>query len=144
MTECGGKPTPERILQIATGAWAADIVGAAAGHGLFAHLENGEDTADKLAKRAGISRRGAQTLLDGLVGLGLADLREGAYRNTAEASAFLIEGRPGYIGGSAKVMLAEAGHWPALPEPRAGCSVWTNYRLRRGSGRPGQGSTPGQ
>jgi SAM-dependent methyltransferase len=107
---------PDRILQLATGAWAASILGAAAGHSLFAHLDNGEDTADKLAERAGISERGAQTLLDGLVGLGLAELHDGAYHNTAEASAFLIEGRPAYLGGFAKVQLAEADSWPALPE----------------------------
>ena len=118
------QPTPGRILQLATGAWAAGILGAAAAHCLFTHLENSEDTAGKLAKRAGISERGAQTLLDGLVGLGLAELHEGAYRNTAEASAFLVEGRPGYIGGFAKVMLAEAGNWPAQPEvARTGAPV---------------------
>jgi SAM-dependent methyltransferase len=38
------------------------------------------------------------------------------YRNTAEASAFLVEGRPGYLGGFAKAMLAIAGDWAALPE----------------------------
>ncbi len=110
------QPTPERILQLATGIWAAGILGAAVGHAVFALLDSGEDTAGKLAKRAGISERGAQILLDGLVGLDLVELHGGAYRNTAEASAFLIEGRPAYIGGFAKVLLAEAGNWSALPE----------------------------
>lgn len=69
------QPTPERIMQLATGGWAAGILGAAASHSLFTHLEAGADTADKLAAQAGISERGAQTLLDGLVGLGLVELR---------------------------------------------------------------------
>jgi hypothetical protein len=43
---------------------------------------------------AAISERGAQTLLDGLLALGLVELVEGTYRNTAEASSYLIEGRP--------------------------------------------------
>lgn len=110
------QPAVGRILQIATGVWATAILGAAASHSLFTHLENGEGTADKLAKRAGISERGAQSLLDGLVGIGLVELRDGTYRNTAEASAFLIEGRPAYLGGLAKVFLADVGNWSALPE----------------------------
>jgi hypothetical protein len=69
------QPTPERIMQLATGGWAAGILGAAASHSVFTHLEAGANTADKLAAQAGISERGAQTLLDGLVGLGLVELR---------------------------------------------------------------------
>jgi hypothetical protein len=73
------QPTPERIQQIATGGWAAGILGVAASHCVFAHLENGFDTTGKLAERAGISGRGAQALLDGITGLGLAELRDGGY-----------------------------------------------------------------
>ena len=111
-----GQPTPDRIVQVATGVWAAGILGSAASHSVFAHLEQGDDTAASLAKSAGISERGAQTLLDGLLGLGLIGMSGGAYRNTAESSAYLIEGRPTYIGGFAKLMLAEAGNWSALPQ----------------------------
>jgi SAM-dependent methyltransferase len=110
------QPAVGRILQTATGVWATAILGAAVSHSLFTHLENGEGTADKLAERAGISERGAQSLLDGLVGIGLVELCDGAYRNTAEASAFLVEGRPAYHGGLAKLMLSDVGNWSALPE----------------------------
>lgn len=108
--------TPERILQLANGIRAVGILGSAASHSVFTHLENGEGTAIALARKADISERGAQTLLDGLLGLGLIELRNGNYRNSAEASAYLIEGRPTYIGDLAKVLLSEAGHWSALPE----------------------------
>jgi ubiquinone/menaquinone biosynthesis C-methylase UbiE len=110
------QPSPERILQLSTGGWAAAIVGAAATHAVFAHLEAGEDTAARLAKRADISGRGAQALLDGLLGLGLIELHDGSYRNTPEASTYLIEDRPGYLGGFAKVLLTRAADWTALPE----------------------------
>jgi SAM-dependent methyltransferase len=110
------QPTPEKILQLATGIWASGILGSAVSHAVFAHLDDGDNTADMLAKRAGISERGAQVLLDGLLGLGLLELRDGAYRNTAEASAYLVDGRPTYIGGFAKILLAQAGDWSALPE----------------------------
>jgi len=112
----GTHPSPERILQLSTGGWAAAILGAASAHTVFGHLAAGEDTAARLAKRAEISERGAQTLLDGLLGLGLVELHDGSYRNTPEASAYLIEDRPGYLGGFAKVLLTRAADWSALTE----------------------------
>lgn len=110
------QPTPDRIMQLMNGYWATGILGAAASHALFTHLEAGADTAATLAARAEISERGAQTLLDGLVSLGLVELGEGRYRNTAEATAFLVEGRPGSLSGFAKLKLAQFGVMADLPE----------------------------
>jgi SAM-dependent methyltransferase len=110
------QPTPERIMQLATGCWATSILGAAVNHSLFNHLDAGADGADTLAARAGISVRGAQTLLDGLVALELVQVHGGSYRNGPEAAAFLVEGRPGCMGGFAKFMLADMGSWSALTE----------------------------
>lgn len=101
------QPTPGRILDIANGYWATGILGVAAKHSLFTHLEAGVDTVDRLAAAAGISERGAQTLLDGLVSLGLVEVRDGRYRNTAEAAAFLVEGGSANLSGYAKLKLAE-------------------------------------
>ena len=98
-------------MGLITGYWATGIVGAAASHSLFTHLDAGAADADQLAARAGISLRGAQTLLDGLVSLGLVELRDGGYRNCPEASAFLVEGRPTCLSGFAKLKL---GHMVAL------------------------------
>lgn len=121
------RPSPERILALSTGGWAAAILGAASSLGVFAHLEAGEDNAARLAKRADISSRGAQALLDGLLGLGLIELRNGSYRNTPEASTYLIDDRPGYLGGFAKVLLTRAADWSALPDVvRSGTPVITD------------------
>lgn len=109
-------PTPERIMQLATGYWATAILGASASHSLFTHLEAGADTADRLAIQAGISERGAQALLDGLVGLGLVELRDGSYRNGAEAAAFLVEGRPACLSSFARFKLAQLGTLATLPD----------------------------
>lgn len=114
--EMNSQPTPERILQLLNGYWATGILGAAASHSLFTHLEAGADTADQLAAKAGISERGAQTLLDGLVGLGLVELRDGCYRNTAEAAAFLVEGQPACLSDFAELKLAEMRRLVALPD----------------------------
>lgn len=111
-----GQPTSERILRLINGYWATGILGAAASHSLFTHLEAGATGADQLAARAGISRRGAQTLLDGLVSLGVVELRDGGYRNSAEASAFLVEGRPNCLGGFAKLKLGHMAALTGLPD----------------------------
>lgn len=112
----GDQPTPDRIMQLINGYWATSILGAAASHSLFTHLEAGADTAEQLADRAGIAQRGARTLLDGLVALGLVELRDSRYRNTAEAAAFLIEGRPTSLSGLAQLKLAQMGGLAALPD----------------------------
>jgi SAM-dependent methyltransferase len=103
-------------MRLATGYWATGILGAAASHSLFTHLAAGADTAGQLAARAGISERGTQTLLDGLVSLGLVELCDGTYRNTAEAATYLVEGKPTCLSSFAKFKLASMGELAALPE----------------------------
>jgi SAM-dependent methyltransferase len=103
------QPRPDRILEIANGYWATGLLGVAARHSLFTHLEAGVDTADQLAAKIGISGRGSQTLLDGLVGLGLVELRDARYRNTRQAATFLVEGRATSLSGYARLKLAEMG-----------------------------------
>lgn len=103
-------------MRLITGYWATGILGAAASHSLFTHLDAGATAADQLAVRAGISQRGAQTLLDGLVSLGLVELHDGNYRNTAEAATFLVEGRPTCLSGFAKLKLAHMVALAGLPD----------------------------
>jgi hypothetical protein len=118
--------TPDRILQLACGLWATGILGAAARHSLFTHLDAGSETVQELARSAGISERGTQAILDGLVGLDLVERSDGRYSNTTEASTFLVEGHPAYLGGFAAVLLDDAGNWSALPTVvRTGTPVMT-------------------
>jgi SAM-dependent methyltransferase len=107
---------PGRIFQIATGAWAAGVQAAAATHSIFTHLEAGHDTVEAVAGKAGISARGAATLLDGLVAIGLATVSNGRYRNAPDASEFLVEGKPGYFGGFPRAIFAAYADWLSLPE----------------------------
>lgn len=109
-------PTPEKVLQLITGAWATSILGAAARHGFFTTLEGNPDDAAGVARKTGISARGAQALLDGLTGLGMVTLSDGKYLNTPEASAFLVRGKPSYLGGMAEVFLDDFGTWQKLPD----------------------------
>ena len=108
--------TPDKVMQLITGAWAASILGAAARHGLFTALEGNPDTAEGLARKTGISTRGAQALTDGLTGLGILALLNGKYQNTPDASAFLVKGKPSYLGDMAEVFLEDFATWQKLPE----------------------------
>jgi hypothetical protein len=110
------QPTPEKVMQLITGGWVASILGAAAQHGLFTALEEHPDNAAGIAKRLGISTRGAQALLEGLTGLGILTLASGRYQNTPEASAFLVKNKPSYLGAMAEVFLNDFGTWQKLPE----------------------------
>lgn len=108
------QPRPDRIVEIANGYWATGILGVAAKHSLFTLLESGVDTADRLAAKAGLSARGAQTLLDGLVGLGIVEVHDDRYRNTAEASTYLVEGKRTSLSGYAGLKLGEMGKLSTL------------------------------
>jgi ubiquinone/menaquinone biosynthesis C-methylase UbiE len=109
-------PTPDRVMQLITGGWASSILGAAARHGIFTALEGNPDTAENIARKTGISVRGAQALLDGLAGVGLLTLSNGRYQNSPEASVFLVKGKPCYLGAMAEVMLGDFETWQKLPE----------------------------
>jgi hypothetical protein len=81
-------PPPDKVMQLISAGWACSILGSAARHGAFTHLEGPGDDAAGLAKKASISPRGAQALLDGLTGLGLLTHSGGKYRNSPEASFY--------------------------------------------------------
>nr|BAE78972.1 Probable methyltransferase [Streptomyces sp. KO-3988] len=110
------QPTPDGVLRLINGYWATGVVGAAAAHSLFTHLENGAGTVAELAERAEIAEAGAQTLLDGLLGVGLVELHEGRYRNTPEASLYLVDGKPTSLSSFARLKLKHMGGLTALPD----------------------------
>jgi ubiquinone/menaquinone biosynthesis C-methylase UbiE len=78
---------------------------------LFEHLAKGPATAAELAKRAGVSERGAQALLDTFLALGLVDLEAGRYRNAPVADQMLVPGKPLYVGEEHAPMLRQQVQW---------------------------------
>ena len=76
------------------------------------------DTLDRIGRAARVvaRRRMEAALLDGLTGLGFLTLSGGRYQNTPEASAFLVKGKPSYLGGMAEVFLQDFATWQGLPE----------------------------
>jgi len=106
----GQHPSPEKILQNSMMAHVhSTVLGAASTHSLFTHIDKGADTTESIAKRAGISLRGTQALLDGLVGMGLLKVAGGKYANSEEASFYLVEGKPAYLGEQTKMVFGEMG-----------------------------------
>ncbi|MER6137069.1 methyltransferase [Streptomyces sp. NPDC001815] len=103
----GTPPSPDRILQIASGYWATGLLAVATEHALFTHLHHGENRAGPLAAKTGLAERGMQTLLDGLVALGLLTTHNNTYHNTPEADLYLVRGQPTDISGFAQLKLAE-------------------------------------
>ncbi len=108
--------SPEKITQLATGGWATAALGAAVTYGVFTLVDKGCRTASELATAAGLSPRGTQALLDGLVGLGLLTVSGGKYDNSPEAAEFLVEGKPSYFGGFAKFSFDDLRHWARLAD----------------------------
>jgi len=109
------QPSPEKIMQVATGCWATGILGAAVDCSLFQHLEGEGESAASLGAKIPISPRGLQCLLDGLTGLGLIELRGGKYRNSPEASFYLVEGKPTFLGGLPRLNTRDMTRWSEFP-----------------------------
>jgi SAM-dependent methyltransferase len=109
-------PSPERILGIAGGYWAASLLSAGVIHGIFTHVERGARTAEDVAARADISLRGARALLDGLVGIGLLVTQAGRYRCSPDAALYLVDGMPGSLSAIARMAVDQMPLWSRLPE----------------------------
>lgn len=92
--------TPERIQQFAWGYAPPLIIEAALKHGVFDLLAEGVDTVDAVAARSGASVRGLRSIMNALVGLQLLTKdANGRYGLAPDTAAFLVRGRPGFLGG---------------------------------------------
>jgi hypothetical protein len=107
--------SPEKIMHLTGGVQSVAVLGVAVEHEVFTRLERGAMTADELATAASIAPRGAKALLDGLTGLGLVTVAGGKYSNSAEASTFLVEGKPTALTGMVRVSVHHIAEWAKFP-----------------------------
>ncbi len=91
--------TPEKIMQLGLGFWGSKTFLSAVELGLFTELANGPLSAEQLTERLELNSRSARDFFDALVALGMLERQDGLYRNTPEASQFLVKNKLGYIGG---------------------------------------------
>src|SRR2546423_3879381 len=94
---------PSHIMQVGLGFWASKTLLAATKLGLFTLLDQGARTSEQIRTSLGLHGRTLLDFLDALLSLGFL-VREGAglgakYQNTPETGAFLVKGKPQYIGG---------------------------------------------
>ncbi len=93
---------PSAIMALATGYWNSAAMLAAVRVGLFDALANGASTAAEVALRLSADFRAVLMLLDACAALDLIHRDAGdpvaSYRNSSAARAFLVSGRPGYMG----------------------------------------------
>jgi 2-polyprenyl-3-methyl-5-hydroxy-6-metoxy-1,4-benzoquinol methylase len=106
--------TPEIIIQLTTGAWASALVEAGVRHSIFTLISRGDNTVESLTGKSSLAPRGAQILLDGLVGVGLLRVSSGVYANSAEAATFLVLGTSNYLGDYVMAEVASLPMWSQL------------------------------
>ena len=109
-------PNPAPIFQLATGYWASATLLAANRIGLFAALAKGEKSAAAITADLRTDPRATAMLLDACVGLGLL-LKQGEnYSLSPTAAAFLVPGRPGYLGSALEWSRDQYAAWGSLAQ----------------------------
>lgn len=90
---------PGQVIGIVAGYWQARMLFAAVEHGIFAELSGRRLTAGEVAGPLGLVDGGAHDFLVGLSHLGLLDMADGKFTNTALAERYLVRGSAEYLGG---------------------------------------------
>ena len=102
-------PPPQRMLQMITGYWVSQIVGAVASLGVVDHMTRGTGDAEGLARASGADPGAMARLLRAGASLGLFERGDdGAYRATALGET--LASGPGTMRGMAIAQTAP-GHW---------------------------------
>lgn len=92
-------PKPDHIMEVGFGFFGSKALLTAVKLGVFDALADGAATQEELREALDLHPRSAADFLDALVALGLLNRNNGRYSNTPETEAFLVSGRPSYIGG---------------------------------------------
>ncbi len=91
---------PDRIQRLKDAADQAHAMLAGIQLEVFTHLAEGPRSSTELSNELGVAEERLSRLLYALAVCGLLEVQEGRFVNAAEAAAFLVKGRPGYIGGN--------------------------------------------
>lgn len=102
---------PRRILDMNYAFASTAMLVAAVRLQLFTHLGQHALTPATLAELAHTTPDATERLLKGLEGQGLVEKEGNAYRLTPLSAQFLVEGKPGYLGGDTLAMLDYLPAW---------------------------------
>lgn len=84
----------------------SQILDAAIEYDFFTLIHRGFHTYEEIAREAGTVPRATRIVLDGLIALALLEKRQGRYILAPISEAFLVKGKPSYIGDFRHVALA--------------------------------------
>ena len=84
----------------------SQILDASIEYDFFTLIHKGLQTADEIAREAGTDPRATRIVLDSLPALGLVEKRDGKYFLAPTSEAFLVRGKPSYVGDFRHVALA--------------------------------------
>jgi ubiquinone/menaquinone biosynthesis C-methylase UbiE len=98
--------SPRPLMRILGDFANSQILDASIEYDFFTFIHKGYQTAEEVAQQAGTDTRATRIVLDSLPALGLIEKRTGKYFLTPTADAFLVKGKPTYVGDFRHVALA--------------------------------------
>jgi SAM-dependent methyltransferase len=108
---------PNRIVDMASAFYESAALFAASDLGIFKMLAGrGQADLETVASACGLDQRGGRLLLDACVALGLLEKDGERYRNTAEASTFLVPDSPADLSGAIRYNRDVYAAWGRLKE----------------------------
>ncbi len=129
----------ERVMAMANTYWQSCALQAFVQTGLAAEMAKGQDTADGLASRLGLDRRGTRLLLTALTTLGLLERRETAYALREDAASLFTPGSPRDMSNYVLHMADMVADWSRLAE-----CVRSGAPAKRPDPEAGPGPAPGR
>lgn len=104
------------LMEILGGFERAAVVLGAAQLDLFSPLANGAATAATVAAQTGLPVRGVERTLNACAALGFVTKEGERYQNSPLAEAFLVKGKPGYVGNMIKQAADRYAAWEKMPD----------------------------
>ena len=106
-------PPPDQLIRLALAGMGSQVLGFALEVGLFNRLEE-VTPLDSLAADLGLEFEALEDILQALVGMGLVEKRNGAYRNLDIASRYLCEASPQSLCPALLYFSKQSGSWAGL------------------------------
>lgn len=98
--------SPRPLMRILGGFANSQILDAALEYDFFTLIQKGSQRAEEVAREAGTDPRATRIVLDGLIALALIEKKAGRYSLLPVSEAFLVKGKPSYMGDFRHVTLA--------------------------------------
>jgi SAM-dependent methyltransferase len=98
--------SPRPLMRILGDFANSQILDAALEYDFFTLIHQGFQTADEIARKAGTNPRATRIVLDSLIASALIEKKDGRYALLPMSEAFLVKGKPAYIGDFRHVALA--------------------------------------